>query len=149
SYRGSTRIEFSKLAQDKITSINAEGDLEIILPADTKANLKMNSTRGNVYTDFDLKKAEIKEKNDGWEEVVATGYYAGSPTRVRSTGLNTYTIEGDVITSQMDAKAVQKVALASVAAAQKSRGRYDYTVNNGGVYMSITSYSGNVYLKKK
>ena len=50
----------AKLSQDKITSINSDGELEVILPANTKANLKLNSARGNVYTDFDLKKAEPK-----------------------------------------------------------------------------------------
>ncbi len=148
SYGGATRIEFSKLAQDKLTSINADGDLEVILPANTKANLRMSSQRGNVYTDFDLKKAVENKKSAGtWDEVVVSGYHA-SPTRVRSTGQGSYTIEGEAITPNLDSRSIPKLALASVAAAKRSQGRYDYTINDGGVYVSITS-GGNVYLKKK
>lgn len=150
SYGGATRIEFSKLAQDKITSINADGDLEVILPANTKANLRMSSQRGNVYTDFDLKKATDKKTNaTALDEVIVSGY-SSSPTRVRSTGQGSYSymIEGEMIAANLDSRQVPKLALASVAAAKRSQGRYDYTINDGGVYVSIIS-GGNVYLKKK
>lgn len=151
SSRTTTKIEFSKLDQNKITSINTDGELEVLLPGDSKANLRMNSVRGNVYTDFDLKKATEKSVREPFEPVVVTGWGSSSSTTMirSSSGLGSYTIVGEGASSDMDSGEGRKIALASVAAARKSRGRYDYTINGGGVYVSITSYSGNVYLKKK
>ncbi len=147
SYGGSTRIEFTQLAQDKITSINADGELEVIMPASTKANLKMSSVRGNVYTDFDLKKAVEKTGKDALEPVTVVG----APAAVRSTVEGYYYVDNGAITINTAGRASNKVsALASVSAAKRRRlDRYDYTINDGGVYMSITSHNGNIYLKKK
>jgi|GEM_PF-1083716 len=160
SSRATTKIEFSKLDQNKITSINTDGELEVLLPGDSKANLRLNSVRGNVYTDFDLKKAVVKTGREPLESVTVVGVpsagrsngteiWGSAPTTVISRGQGSYTIVGEAISPDTDGGEVKKMSLASVAAARKSRGRYDYTINDGGVYVSITSYSGNVYLKKK
>lgn len=146
SYGGSTRIEFAKLAQDKITSINADGDLEVVLPANTKANLKMNSERGNVYTDFDLKKAEASKSS--LEPITVVGTPA-SPASVRSTGQGRYFVEGGAITMNVPAREDRLTSAFATSARTRAPGRYDYTINEGGVYINLTSYGGNVYLKKK
>lgn len=147
SYGGSTKIEFVKLAQDKITSINADGELEVVMPASTKANLKMSSVRGNVYTDFDLKKPAEKTVKEPLEPVTVVG----APAAVRSTVEGYYYVDSGAITINTAGRGSNKVsALASVSAAKRRRlDRYDYTINDGGVYVSITSYNGNIYLKKK
>ncbi|MCY1365731.1 hypothetical protein D9M69_525920 [compost metagenome] len=151
SYGGATRIEFSKLAQDKVTSINADGDLEVILPADTKANLKMSSDRGNVYTDFDLKKAEDKTTDRNSLASITVVGSPSAPAAVRSTGQGRYFVESGAITvNTPDRQLSDRLRLASVSAIKGRRlDHYDYTINDGGVYVSISSYSGNVYLKKK
>ncbi len=38
---------------------NLNGKIEVTLPADTKANLKMKNTRGEILTDFEV---EINDK---------------------------------------------------------------------------------------
>lgn len=153
SSRTTTKIEFSKLDQNKITSINTDGELEVLLPGDSKANLRMNSVRGNVYTDFDLMKAPAKTGREPLEAVSVPGApsagWGSSATTTAVISRGTYTITSDGVFSDTDDGEARKISLASVAAARKSRGRYDYTINGGGVYVSITSYSGNVYLKKK
>lgn len=151
SYGGATRIEFSKLAQDKVTSINADGDLEVILPGDTKANLKMSSDRGNVYTDFDLKKAEDKTTDRNSLASITVVGSPSAPAAVRSTGQGRYFVESGAITvNTPDRQLSDRLRLASVSAIRGRRlDHYDYTINDGGVYVSISSYSGNVYLKKK
>lgn len=149
AYGGTTRVEFAKLAQDKITSINTEGELEVLLPANTKANLKMSAERGNVYTDFDLKVAG-KKVSDPLEPVTVIGTQS-SPARVRSAAQGVYYVEGGSVTiNSPKASLNDRFALASVSAAKRRNlDRYDYIINDGGVYVSITSRSGNVYLKKK
>lgn len=154
SYGGTTRIEFVKLEQDRITSINADGDLEVILPANTRANLKMNSERGNVYTDFDLKKAEAKVVvgKNSLEPVTVVGT-SNAAASVRSNAQGQYIVEGGSVTfnSPNSPAREEKLTFNSLANTARARtsGRYDYTINGGGVYVSITSYGGNVYLKKK
>ncbi len=154
SFGGTTRVEFAKLAQDKITSINTDGELEVILPSNTKANLRVNAGRGNVFTDFDLKKATAKAVRDPLAPVTVVGTPA-SPARVRSTGQGVYYFDGDAVTVNSSAqlaaeRAGEKLTLASVSATRRrSLDRYDYTLNDGGVYLSIISHSGNIYLKKK
>lgn len=166
SYGGTTRIEFSKLAQDKITAINSDGELEVIFPANTKANLRMSSGRGNIYTDFDLKKAGAKTTKDPLEPVTVVGISSYAPARSTAgqqateiwgstpAGV-TSSVQGSYAAAQDNALtrkrlAEEKLLLASVAAAKsRSLDRYDYTINDGGVYVSITTYGGNIYLKKK
>ncbi|MBX2952539.1 MAG: hypothetical protein KF870_08535 [Leadbetterella sp.] len=149
SFGGTTRVEFAKLDQEKITSINTDGELEVLLPANTKANLKMSAERGNVYTDFDLK-AVANNTNASLEPVTVVGS-ANAPARVRSSAQGGYYMEAGAISiNSQKGNLSDRFALASVSAAKRRNlDRYDYVINDGGVYVSISSRSGNVYLKKK
>lgn len=144
SYQGATRIEFSKLAQDKISSIHASGEVEVILPASTAANLNLSSQRGNIYTDFDLRKVE---KAAGIMEVTVVG----RPAAVRSADDGrSFIVESGSVTLNTASRPSERLAVASVSAAKRRNSKqYDYTLNGGGVYMSITSSGGDIYLKKK
>lgn len=54
---GEVNIVFSEVNQDKpISLIAAYDDIDITLPANTKANIEMESTYGDIYTDFDIKR---------------------------------------------------------------------------------------------
>ena len=56
SNTGKVEVVFSKLNQKSPTTITtATGTVDITLPKDTPATVTMNSTMGEVYTDFDLK----------------------------------------------------------------------------------------------
>jgi hypothetical protein len=62
SMSGPINIEFSTVNQSApitITSYSAE--IDITMPSNTKANLKMSSMNGDIYTDFDIKFKEDKE----------------------------------------------------------------------------------------
>jgi hypothetical protein len=53
---GLLKVKFSKLDQDKPSAISSiNGNVDITLPTNTKANLKLKSINGEIYTDFDLK----------------------------------------------------------------------------------------------
>lgn len=53
---GAVDAHFSKMNQEKPSSIiSSYGDIDITLPASTSADLKMSSTYGDIYTDFDVK----------------------------------------------------------------------------------------------
>ncbi len=53
---GSIRADFDRVAPDKPMSFTSfNGKVEVTLPADTKARLRLKSRNGEVYTDFDVK----------------------------------------------------------------------------------------------
>lgn len=55
SIGGDIKIVFASLSQQKPSSISVIGSIiDVSLPADTKANLRMQSISGEIYTDFDL-----------------------------------------------------------------------------------------------
>lgn len=62
SMSGPINIAFSSVNQSApitITSYSAE--IDVTMPSNTKANLKMSSMNGDIYTDFDIKFKEEKE----------------------------------------------------------------------------------------
>ncbi|WP_345167499.1 hypothetical protein [Nibribacter koreensis] len=59
STAGSLKVVFSALAQDKPSALSAvAADIDITLPANTKANYKLEAMQGEIYTDFDM---EVKK----------------------------------------------------------------------------------------
>jgi len=66
---GKVKAVFEKINQERPTSIVATyNNLDVSLPADTKANLRMESSYGNIYTDFDVKMAS-GNGGDGLEKI--------------------------------------------------------------------------------
>ena len=64
---GEIKAVFSGLSQDKPTAISTiNGVIDITLPATTKANMKLQSISGEMYTDFDL---GVKNSKDGLSRV--------------------------------------------------------------------------------
>ena len=64
SMSGPINIVFSSVNQSApitITSYSAE--IDVTMPSNTKANLKMSSMNGDIYTDFDIKFKEEKESH--------------------------------------------------------------------------------------
>jgi Putative adhesin len=52
---GHLKIRFAKVDQSKPSAISSiNGDVDITLPTNTKANFKLKSINGEIYTDFDL-----------------------------------------------------------------------------------------------
>jgi hypothetical protein len=68
---GDIEAVLTKVSADKPLSFsNMNGDIDITLPADIKANVKMKSQMGNIYSDFDIalksapQKVEEAEKGE-------------------------------------------------------------------------------------
>lgn len=56
SLNGKVHVSFEKIAPDKAMSFTTmNGDVDVTLPADTKAGVRMKSDNGEAYTDFDIK----------------------------------------------------------------------------------------------
>ncbi|GAB3722849.1 DUF4097 family beta strand repeat-containing protein [Spirosoma lituiforme] len=64
---GEVKVVYSTLSQEKPTAISTiNGALDITLPATAKADLKLRSINGEMYTDFDL---GVKTSKDGMSKV--------------------------------------------------------------------------------
>jgi hypothetical protein len=60
---GDIEAVLSKVSGDKPLSFsNMNGDLDITLPADLRANVKMKSQMGNIYSDFDIVLKQTTQK---------------------------------------------------------------------------------------
>ncbi len=65
SHSGGITVTFDRLASTKPTSLSTwRGDIDITLPSATKANLKMKSTRGDIYSDFNVKMVPYSDKKE-------------------------------------------------------------------------------------
>ena len=69
--KGDIDVTLARVAADKPLSFSTmNGDIDVTLPADVKANLKMKSEQGEIYTDFDINmtrqpaKSEVAEKTE-------------------------------------------------------------------------------------
>jgi len=97
STSGDIEVSISKINQNSPTSISLiSGDLDITIPANSPANLELNTITGSAYTDFDIK----LDSKDG---------------KLKRIGGN------DIETK----------------------------LNGGGVNLSLSCTSGNIYLRKK
>jgi len=62
---GEIKAVFSKVNLGKPMSFSAmEGDIDITLPADVKASLKIKSEEGKVFTDFDVQLTPSQQKKE-------------------------------------------------------------------------------------
>jgi hypothetical protein len=61
---GEIKVVFTSLSQKSPTSITTiNGDLDITLPANTKADIEMSTIHGGLYTNHDIKYEKEKEKD--------------------------------------------------------------------------------------
>jgi hypothetical protein len=62
---GEIKAQFLRVNPDKPMSFSTmNGDIDLTLPADIKATLKMKSDRGNIYSDFNVNLVESAQKKE-------------------------------------------------------------------------------------
>ncbi len=81
-------VTFDKITPDKAMSFSSlNGDIDVTLPPDIKANVKMKSDQGDIYSDFEI-------RMDAPRPVVEEGKEKGGKYRVRIERMMTGTING-------------------------------------------------------
>lgn len=79
SVNGSVTVTLDKIAADKPMSFTTlNGKIDVTLPADTRARLRLKSERGAIYSDFD-----VKLEPDASKPAVEDGRGAGGKYRIR------------------------------------------------------------------
>ena len=90
THNGAIKVTFNRVDPAKplaFTSYN--GPIDVTLPADFKANLKLRASQGEVYTDFDVKLAPV-----AGEATTETNRGRGTMYRLRSNPIISGTING-------------------------------------------------------
>jgi len=68
---GDVTVTMTRVTPDKPMSFSSmNGDVDVTLPADIKANIKMKSQQGEIYSDFDIMLKPVPQKS---EEVSKSG----------------------------------------------------------------------------
>lgn len=93
STNGGIQVKFKNVNQQKPSSISViNGEIDITLPASTKANWKLRSLNGEVYTDFDM--ALPKGKTE-LQKIAGSNTVEGK-TNGGGVEMNIYTINSDI-----------------------------------------------------
>jgi hypothetical protein len=89
---GEVKVVYSALNQNKPTAISTiSGAIDVTLPASTKANFKLSSINGEMYTDFDLGTT----KKDGMTRM-GGGHTINGTTNGGGVDLQLKTISSDI-----------------------------------------------------
>jgi hypothetical protein len=66
---GDIEVALARVAADKPLSFSTmNGDIDVTLPADVKANLKMKSEQGEIYSDFDINMTRQPARSEAAEK---------------------------------------------------------------------------------
>lgn len=88
---------FTTLTVGKPTAISmVSGDVDISLPVDTRANFKLQSISGEIYTDFDIVYKKDNEKDIDSMNHVGGGYSIEGAINGGGTDITIKTISGDI-----------------------------------------------------
>lgn len=86
TFNGDVTVNFIKVTPEKPMSFSTwNGDIDITFPADVKANVKMKSERGDIYSDYEIKitatppsAVEDKRKEGGKYRISFGEYISGT-----------------------------------------------------------------------
>lgn len=166
---GKISVVYDKLNPDKPNSISASGAVDVTLPEETKANLKLESTYGEIFTDFDLVESSKSKKEDDNNDDKASKARATAERDATRTNNNvTVNVDGATITTKPATapKATGYTYSVSGSGSSWNTAQYwdgkewkssndcncnetSYTINGGGVSLRLHSDHGNIYLRKK
>ncbi|WP_347159503.1 DUF4097 family beta strand repeat-containing protein [Pontibacter chitinilyticus] len=91
---GDIIVKFSSLNQSKPSAIsNVAGTVDITLPASTKADFKLRTVQGEVYTDFDM---NLNKNAQSDLTKIAGGNSINGKTNGGGVEMSIYNVSGDV-----------------------------------------------------
>lgn len=149
SSSGKIKAVFSSLNQAKPSSLSSTHDaVDVTLPPDTRAIVRLNAVYGNSFTDFDLKPAPPTA-------APGRGTSPGRTPDPRRSVISTVPSPArrpNDLTYQEAEQRFQSFPGFEPHPAQgsdESGDSLDGIINAPGVRLSLTSASGNIYLRKK
>ncbi len=154
AYDGEIKAVFKSVSPDLPMSFTSwQGDIDITLPSDTKANLKMKSGEGEVYTDFDLQ--IVRNPDEGFDfdsdklknlkrENLRSFYYLTPPKPPEAPVVVSGESLGDLAVSLRGARDLARGEYFDI-----SFNRYIYArINGGGPVYVFSNNEGDILLRK-
>jgi hypothetical protein len=135
---GKMYIEFDQVNQSRPNSISTLGVLDITLPSDAKANLKVQAAKGDFFTDFDIVAAQVEKNSKDLESGKSVKIMVNSGELQSNRSVDSTT--KDLTKSKGFAINYDSLEDTNVTIG---------TINGGGVDLIISSVLENVYLRKK
>jgi Putative adhesin len=145
---GKINVVYNKLNPSTPNSITSSGAIDITLPADTKANLKLKAYYGEVFTDFDmnLNKGGLNDR----DEPRQVGGFATSPQPPAAPPAPQAFLNSSVGTTSRSGAVERGAARSTTFKNDWNAGdSYMGTINGGGVEIALKSSYGNIYVRKK
>jgi len=162
TFDGEIKAVFKKVSPDLPMSFTSwQGDIDVTLPSSTKANLKMKSYRGEVYTDFDLQ--IVQNPDEGFDfdsdklknlqkENLRTRFYVtpphppDPPEAVDVEGVN---INADKIKARIAERGVEGRHIVLGEIYELAFNKYIYAkINGGGPVYVFNNNGGDILLRK-
>lgn len=96
SVSGNLTAEFATIKQGKPTAISlVSGDIDISLAADSKADFKLQSISGEIYTDLDIETKNKTSENENLRQI-GGGYTIQGSNNGGGTEISLNTISGNI-----------------------------------------------------
>lgn len=145
---GKIFVTYSKLSQGSPSSISASGAIDVTLPADSKANLKIRSYYGDLFTDWDIAATKKEAKtmaSSGTKSISGQVEQAGEVSvTAKARSFNRNDDDSD------DRDIFKKDQFVYVSGTSSSKtDSFEGTINGGGVVVDLKSSNGNIYVRKK
>lgn len=145
---GKIFVTYSKLSQGSPSSISASGAIDVTLPADSKANLKIRSYYGDLFTDWDIAAVKKEAKtmaSSGTKSISGQVEQAGEVSvTAKARSFNRNDDDSD------DRDIFKKDQFVYVSGTSSSKtDSFEGTINGGGVVVDLKSSNGNIYVRKK
>jgi hypothetical protein len=134
-------VALNKVLPGKSMSFSTmNGDIDVTLPADTKARLRMRTDNGDIYTDFDVTM-----------EPQSAAVIENRTVRVRTKDQAKAAKDAakDAKEAAKDAKDAAKEGRAVVRSRARLDGMSVGTINGGGPEMQFTTFNGRILIHKK
>jgi hypothetical protein len=94
SITGNLTIKFATLEQNKPNAISTiSGKVDITLPANTKADFRLKSMQGEIYTDFDM---NLKKSSDSDMQLIGGGSTISGKTNGGGVEISVQSISSDI-----------------------------------------------------
>jgi hypothetical protein len=143
---GKIFVTYSKLSQSSPSSISASGAIDVTLPNDAKANLKIRSYYGDLFTDWDIaatKKENKSVASSGTKTIAGQGDKTSD--EIVAAKARVYTRNDD----DNERDIFKRDQFVYVAGNSAKSDAFEGTINGGGVVIDLKSSNGNIYIRKK
>jgi len=148
---GDITVRFNRVTPDKAMSfVSMNGDLDVTLPPDVRANLRLSTDNGEIFTDFDVNLVGA----DGDDDAGAMAREAARAARDLSRAELERLRERVESTPKPDGGARAPKPPRPPKAPKAPRHQYSDngmmgTLNGGGPPMHFESFNGNIYIRKR